>query len=91
MLRTLLICAVVSASALGCSGSPQPRPDTRAAAATATPRPCSLSTASRIPAKPDECSPSPGRSYSQTDVERTGQTNVGDALQMLDPSITVHH
>jgi hypothetical protein len=90
MFRTLLICAVVSASALGCSSTPQPRPDTRAAAA-ATPRPCSLPTASRIPARPDECSASPGRTYSQTDVERTGQTNVGDALQMLDPSITVHH
>jgi hypothetical protein len=91
MFRTLLICAVVSASALGCSGTPQPRPDTRAAAAATTPAPCSLPSASRIPRKPDECSASPGRTYSQTDVERTGQTNVGDALQMLDPSITVHH
>ena len=89
MFRTLLICAVVSASALGCSSTPQPRPDaTRTATATAQ---CSEPTASRIPRKPDECSPSPGRTYTQTDVERTGQTNVGDALQMLDPSITVHH
>jgi hypothetical protein len=90
MLRTLLICAVVSASALGCSGTPQPRPDARTAAAT-TARPCSLATASRIPAKPGECSASPGRTYSQTEVEQTGQTNLGEALQMLDPSITVHH
>jgi hypothetical protein len=90
MLRTLLICAVVSASAFGCSGAPHPRQDTQAAAAI-PPRPCSLSTASRIPARPDECSISPGRSYSQTDMQRTGQTNVGDALQMLDSSITVHH
>ena len=91
MFRTLLICAVVSASALGCSGTPQPRPDTRAAATATAPTPCSQATVSRIPRNPDECSPSPGRTYSQTDVERTGQTNVGDALQMLDPSITVHH
>jgi len=36
MFRTLLICAVVSASALGCSGTPQPRPDaTRTATAAA--------------------------------------------------------
>jgi len=89
MLRTLLICAVVSASVVGCSGTPQPRPDARTAAATA--RPCSLATASRLPAKPDECSATPGRTYTQTDVQQTGQTNVGDALQMLDPSITVHH
>jgi hypothetical protein len=95
MFRTLLICAVVSASALGCSGTPQPRPDaTRTATAALDDHrlACSQPTAaSRIPRKPDECSPSPGRTYSQTDVERTGQTNVGDALQMLDPSITVHH
>ena len=90
MLRTLLICAVVSASAVGCSSTPQPRSDAPAAAATAT-RPCALGSASRIPARPDQCSPSPGRTYSQEDVERTGQTNVADALQMLDPSITVHH
>jgi hypothetical protein len=31
------------------------------------------------------------RSYSQDDIERTGKTNVGDALAHLDPSITVHH
>jgi hypothetical protein len=94
MLRILLICAVVSASAMGCSGTPQPRPDTRAAAATRDDRParpCSPATASRIPAEPGACSPSPGRTYSQTEMEQTGQTNVGDALQMLDPSITVHH
>jgi hypothetical protein len=87
MLRTLLICAVVSASALGCA-STQPRPEAQAAASG----PCATAhTASRIPAKPGDCAASPGRAYSQADVERTGQTNVGDALQMLDPSITVHH
>jgi hypothetical protein len=32
-----------------------------------------------------------GRSYSQADIERTGKTNVGDALAQLDPSIMVHH
>jgi hypothetical protein len=90
MLRTLLICAVVSASALGCSGAPQPRPDASAAAA-ATARPCALPTASRLPAKPDECSATPGRTYSDTEVQQTGQTNVADALRMLDPSVTVHH
>jgi hypothetical protein len=90
MFRTLLICAVVSASAVGCSGTPQPRPDTQAAAAA---RPCSPTqvSASRLPAKPYECSATPGRSYSQTDLQRTGQTNVADALPLLDPSITVHH
>jgi len=31
-----------------------------------------------------------GRSYSNEDIERTGQTSAGDALSLLDPSITVH-
>ena len=31
-----------------------------------------------------------GNSYSQQDIQRTGATNIGQALQMLDPSITVH-
>jgi len=89
MFRTLLICAVVSASAIGCSTTPQP---TRVAAGTAAVPPCSApATASRLPPKPGECSASPGRTYTQEDVQRTGQTNVGDALQLLDPSITVHH
>jgi hypothetical protein len=31
-----------------------------------------------------------GRSYSNEDIERTGQTSAADALALLDPSITVH-
>jgi hypothetical protein len=31
-----------------------------------------------------------GRSYSDDDIRRTGATTVGEALQLLDPSITVH-
>jgi hypothetical protein len=88
MFRNLLICTVVSACVIACASSSQPRPDTKTAQAA---QPCSLDTASRIPAQPGHCSSSPGRSYSQQDIDRTGQTQVGDALQMLDPSITVHH
>ncbi len=32
-----------------------------------------------------------GRTYSKGDLDRTGEVDVGDALQKLDPSITVHH
>ncbi len=32
-----------------------------------------------------------GRSWSREDLERTGQPDIGPALQTLDPSITVHH
>ncbi len=30
------------------------------------------------------------RSYSSEDIARTGKTDVGDALALMDPSITVH-
>ena len=90
MFRNLLICAVVSASVLGCAGTrAQPEPQTASAAVTT---PCvPVQTGSRIPANPGACTAAPGRSYSQSDVERTGKVNVGDALPLLDPSITVHH
>jgi outer membrane cobalamin receptor len=86
MFRTLLICAVVSASITACSSAGKPvLADAKAA------QPCVVSSASRIPERSDQCSVTPGRAYTQQDIERTGQTNVGDALQMLDPSISVHH
>jgi hypothetical protein len=50
-----------------------------------------MESGSRIPAKAGNCPSYPGRSYSQQDIDRTGQSQVGDALQMLDPSISVHH
>ena len=90
MYRTLLICAVISASVLGCSTT-QPRPDAQQTASAATTQPCALQTGSRIAPKPGECSMAPGRSYSQTDIERTGEVDVAEALHLLDPSITVHH
>jgi hypothetical protein len=31
-----------------------------------------------------------GRSYSSEDIARTGATSAGDALALLDPSLTVH-
>jgi hypothetical protein len=42
-----------------------------------------------IPHRDTKCSAF-GRSYTSDDVRNTGATQVGDALQMLDPSITVH-
>jgi len=87
MFKNLLICAVVSASVIGCSTTTPARPDSRTAAAAS----CPQNTASRIPMRPGDCSSTPGRTYSNEEIERTGQTNVGEALQMLDPSISVHH
>ncbi|WP_243050688.1 hypothetical protein [Dyella sp. RRB7] len=52
-------------------------------------RNCLQTTGSLIKPKPGNCLPVHGNSYSKEDLDRTGQPNVGPALQMLDPSITV--
>lgn len=57
------------------------------ATAASTPSSC-LETGSRI-SDNTNCS-TYGRSYTNQDMTRTGATLAGDALQRLDPSITVH-
>ena len=83
MFKTFLLCVTVMLAACA-STTPTATPTARTAAAGCP----GNSTASRIP---KQCSASPVRTYSQEDVERTGQTDVANALQMLDPSISVHH
>jgi hypothetical protein len=51
---------------------------------------CLADTGSRAPGLKGDCRGT-GRSYTQFDLQRTGETDVGDALAHLDPSITVHH
>jgi hypothetical protein len=86
MIKTLLICAVVSVSAVACSTT---TPAKTASAATTSA--CVPESASRIPVRPGECASAPGQAYSDQEIERTGRPTVGAALQSLDPSITVHH
>ena len=78
MIKTFLLCATATLAACATT-----TPTARTAAVQCP----QDSTASRIP---NRCSASPVRTYSQEDVQRTGQTDVANALQMLDPSITVH-
>jgi hypothetical protein len=82
MIKTFLLCATATLAA--CATTTPTTPAARTAAVQCP----QDSTASRIP---NRCSSSPVRTYSQDDVQRTGQTDVANALQMLDPSITVHH
>ena len=43
-------------------------------------------------AKPKHrCIYSAGRVYTREDIQNTGETDIGRALQMLDPSITIGH
>ena len=53
-------------------------------------RSCIRDTGSHIPPPKGQCLPVAGNSYNQQDIRNTGATNVGQALQMLDPSVTVH-
>ena len=50
---------------------------------------CLSQTGSRIAGNNADCS-AIGRSYSSDDINRTGSTTAGEALRLLDPSITVH-
>lgn len=52
-------------------------------------RMCIRDTGSHIPPPKGQCLPVTGSSYSQKDIQNTGANNVGQALQMLDPSVTV--
>jgi len=52
-------------------------------------RQCIRDTGSLIPAKKGQCLPVAGRSYSKGDIDATGETTLGPALEKLDPAITV--
>jgi hypothetical protein len=73
----------------GCATTPR-APAKPATAAATLPAGCVGQTATRIPVKSSECAGF-GSTYDQQDIDRTGQTTVGPALQMLDPSVRVGH
>jgi hypothetical protein len=72
----------------GCATTPQNQSKPAATAATKDSN-CLSETGSRITPDKPGCR-GYGRSYSDQDIQRTGSTNAGDALSLLDPSITVH-
>ena len=74
----------------GCAATPQNPNSKPAASAAAMKDPnCLTDTGSHIASGKSKCR-GYGRSYSNDDIERTGQTSAGDALSLLDPSIIVH-
>ena len=88
MFHKLLFGVGLSACLVGCAHMAPPM---QAKANSSPPPGCVFpGTATRLPERPSECAAF-GRSWSQDDLRRTGQTDVGQALQMLDPSVSAHH
>ena len=75
---------------VACATTPSDvKPSATAPSAVAQNSACLTETGSRISDKKANCLAF-GRSYSKDDIDRTGSTSAGEALQLLDPSITVH-
>jgi hypothetical protein len=87
--RATQLCAAGGIAALvlfGCAttgGSVPPK-----SAAANPPSTCLNDTATRLPSA--GC-PGPGNSHSANDLRQTGKVDVGDALQMVDPTVTAVH
>jgi hypothetical protein len=72
----------------GCAATAQNvKPSAARSAAVAKDPTCLTDTGIRF--RDAQCSAF-GRSYTDEDIRNTGATQVGDALQLLDPAITVH-
>jgi hypothetical protein len=78
----LATCLALALAGGGCATHVPP-----SARTAASPPSCVRETGSRI-AKPDSpCVNAPGASYTQEDLQRTGEINVGDALKKMDPRL----
>jgi hypothetical protein len=78
--------ALIGAFALcSCATTASPPSKSIVASANCTERTASNTLADNPCARPGE------RSYSQTDLQSTGKSTVGDALALLDPALTVRH
>lgn len=72
----------------GCAGTAL-KPNAAGPAVATIDTPCLTATGSRIPASETNCMAT-GRAYTNDDIKLTGATSAGDALRLLDSSITVH-
>ena len=70
----------------GCATTPSAPPAAKASATA--PAGCVGATATRLPVNPGECAGF-GHTWTQSDLDKTGATTVGDALRYIDPTLTV--
>jgi hypothetical protein len=87
MVKKLLLSAGLAVMLAACAHDPS-APSSSTSARARVPPPGCVNSASRLP--PDHQCAGFGNTWTQGDIRRTGQTDVGDALRMLDPSVTVH-
>ncbi|MGH8208692.1 MAG: hypothetical protein ACREU6_03710 [Steroidobacteraceae bacterium] len=80
------VCLLTLLAACATGPTPHSRQNTAAEQRSA----CLTATGTRLPLSPGQCAAF-GESYSGKDLQQTGKLEIGPALQMLDPSITVHH
>lgn len=89
MLNKLLISAVLTLALAACASTPSTPGAAKPAVASNQPPPgCVGSTGMRAPANPQQCAVF-GSVYTRDDMYRTGATSAGDALRLLDPTVTV--
>jgi hypothetical protein len=90
MTEALILSVCVAALAAGCATSPKPTDSTTASAVDKAPLAnvqCVRETGSYIKRKDEKCNDVAGRSYSNDDLQTTGEINTADALKKLDPSL----
>lgn len=87
MLNKLLLIGCLALPLAACTARAPMRDAAKVPASAATG--CVTQTASRIALGPNECGAF-GRAYTQEDIQRTGATDPGQALRLMDPSLTIH-
>jgi len=89
MVKKLLI-ACLAVWMVACAASPPTSGlGPKRAANAPPPAGCVADTATRIPVSPHDCA-GPGKEWTGQDIKRTGATDSAQALQQLDPRVTVH-
>ena len=83
IITSVLILAACAATAVAM------KPKAGGSGAVAQKPGCLTQTGSRIAGDGTNCL-AIGRTYTSDDISRTGATTAGDALSLMDPSITVH-
>jgi hypothetical protein len=86
MLNKLLISATLTLALAACASMPSSPDAAKSAAANTQPPPGCVGNSGLLPS--DRCAGS-GSVYTRDDIDHTGATNMGDALRVLAPTLTI--